>query len=118
MYDDEPCGCGRTSLRLSPIIGRKKQMIKFKGTTLYPPALFDLLNEMEEVLDFVVDVYSNEIGMDEVRGAEDMLLVGWDGATLAGKGARLKTEKDGSVTEVSFDGKVVATLAILQFKLY
>lgn len=66
MYFDEPCACGRTSLRLSPIIGRKKQMIKFKGTTLYPPALFDLLNEMEEVLDFVVDVYSNEIGMDEV----------------------------------------------------
>jgi phenylacetate-CoA ligase len=66
MYYDEPCACGRTSLRLSPIIGRKKQMIKFKGTTLYPPALFDLLNEMEEVLDFVVDVYSNEIGMDEV----------------------------------------------------
>jgi phenylacetate-CoA ligase len=66
MYYDEPCACGRTSLRLSPIIGRKKQMIKFKGTTLYPPALFDLLNEMEEVLDFVVEVYSNEIGMDEV----------------------------------------------------
>ncbi len=66
MYFDEPCACGRTSLRLSPIIGRKKQMIKFKGTTLYPPALFDLLNEMEEVLDFVVDVYSNENGMDEV----------------------------------------------------
>ena len=65
-YDDAPCSCGRTSLRLSPVIGRKKQMIKFKGTTLYPPALFDLLNEMEEVKDFVVDVYSNEIGMDEV----------------------------------------------------
>ena len=65
-YDDGPCTCGRTSLRLSPVIGRKKQMIKFKGTTLYPPALFDLLNEMEEVVDFVVDVYSNEIGMDEV----------------------------------------------------
>ncbi|MDB5016885.1 MAG: Phenylacetate-coenzyme ligase [Mucilaginibacter sp.] len=66
LYDDEPCVCGRITLRLSPVIGRKKQMIKFKGTTLYPPALFDLLNEMEEVLDFVVDVYSNEIGMDEV----------------------------------------------------
>jgi phenylacetate-CoA ligase len=66
MYDDAPCACGRTSLRLSPIIGRKKQMIKFKGTTLYPPALFDLLNEMEEVIDFVIEVYSNEIGMDEV----------------------------------------------------
>ena len=66
MYFDEPCACGRASLRLSPVIGRKKQMIKFKGTTLYPPALFDLLNEMEDILDFVVDVYSNEIGLDEV----------------------------------------------------
>ncbi|WP_214070910.1 AMP-binding protein [Mucilaginibacter sp. dw_454] len=66
MYFDEPCACGRNTLRLSPIIGRKKQMIKFKGTTLYPPAMFDLLNEMEEVLDYVVEVYSNEIGMDEV----------------------------------------------------
>ena len=66
LYVDEPCACGRSSLRLSPIIGRKKQMIKFKGTTLYPPALFELLNEMEEVLDFVVEVYSNEIGLDEV----------------------------------------------------
>lgn len=66
MSFDKPCACGRTSLRLSPVIGRKKQMIKFKGTTLYPPALFDLLNEMKEVTDFVVEVYSNEIGMDEV----------------------------------------------------
>lgn len=66
IYDDAPCSCGRTTMRLSPVIGRKKQMIKFKGTTLYPPALFDLLNEMDEVLDFVVEVYSNDIGMDEV----------------------------------------------------
>lgn len=66
IYNNEPCSCGRTSVRLSPIVGRKKQMIKFKGTTLYPPALFDLLNEMEEIKDFVAEVYSNEIGMDEV----------------------------------------------------
>ncbi len=66
IYDDAPCACGRTTMRLSPVIGRKKQMIKFKGTTLYPPALFDLLSEMDEVLDFVVEVYSNNIGMDEV----------------------------------------------------
>jgi phenylacetate-CoA ligase len=66
MYFDEPCACGRISLRLSPVLGRKKQMIKFKGTTLYPPALFDLLNEREEIVDYVVEVYSNEIGLDEV----------------------------------------------------
>jgi phenylacetate-CoA ligase len=66
IYFDEPCACGRTSLRLSSIMGRKKQMIKFKGTTLYPPALFDLLNEREEILDFVIEVTSNDIGMDQV----------------------------------------------------
>ncbi len=66
MYSDDPCGCGRSTLRLSPVVGRKKQMIKFKGTTLYPPALFDLLNEMEDIRDFVAEVYSNEIGLDEV----------------------------------------------------
>ena len=66
IYDDSPCACGRPGLRLSPILGRKKQMIKFKGTTLYPHALFDLLNEMEEVKDFAAEVYLNDIGMDEV----------------------------------------------------
>ncbi len=66
MYVNDSCSCGRNTLRLSPVLGRKKQMIKYKGTTLYPPALFDLLNEMEEVLDYVAEVYSNDIGMDEV----------------------------------------------------
>ena len=66
IYYDEPCACGRNTLRLSPVVGRKRQMIKFKGTTLYPPALFDLMNEMEEIRDFVAEVYSNEVGMDEV----------------------------------------------------
>jgi phenylacetate-CoA ligase len=63
---EEPCACGRQSLRLSPVIGRKKQMIKFKGTTLFAPALFDLLTGMEEIRDFVTEVYANEIGTDEL----------------------------------------------------
>jgi phenylacetate-CoA ligase len=65
-YETSRCSCGRNTIRLSPVIGRKKQMIKYKGTTLYPPALFDLLNEMEEVKEFVVEVFSNEIGTDEI----------------------------------------------------
>jgi len=63
---EEICSCGRHSMRLSPVIGRKKQMIKFKGTTLFAPALFDLLAGMEDISDFVAEVYSNEIGTDEV----------------------------------------------------
>ena len=66
VYDDTPCACGRNSLRLSPVVGRKKQMIKFKGTTLYPPALADMLHEMENVIEYVAEVSSNEMGTDEV----------------------------------------------------
>ncbi|ATL47606.1 phenylacetate--CoA ligase [Chitinophaga caeni] len=67
QYFDQPCSCGRKTIRLSPVIGRQKQMIKYKGTTLYPPALFDLLAGMELVKEYVVEVYSNEIGTDEIR---------------------------------------------------
>jgi phenylacetate-CoA ligase len=66
ISDPSTCSCGRHSLRLSPVLGRRKQMIKYKGTTLYPPALFDLLNGMPEISDYVVEVQTNELGLDEV----------------------------------------------------
>ncbi|MFT3902710.1 MAG: AMP-binding protein [Niabella sp.] len=62
----EPCACGRHTLRLSPVIGRKKQMIKFKGTTLFAPALFEIIHKMDMIKEYVAEVYSNEIGTDEV----------------------------------------------------
>lgn len=62
----ESCSCGRNTLRLSPVIGRKKQMIKYKGTTLFAPALFDILNSMEAIKDYIAEVYTNDIGTDEV----------------------------------------------------
>jgi phenylacetate-CoA ligase len=63
---DNSCSCGRNTPRLSSIIGRKKQMIKLKGTSFYPPAIFDLLNELDEVTDYVVELQRNEWGNDEV----------------------------------------------------
>ncbi len=33
----ETCKCGRKTMRVGPVIGRRNQMIKYKGTTLYPP---------------------------------------------------------------------------------
>lgn len=62
----EPCPCGRTSKRLGPVIGRKKQMIKYKGTTLYPPALYDILDNIDVVSNYVVEVSTNSIGTDEI----------------------------------------------------
>ena len=44
-FYDAPCSCGRNTRRLSPVLGRTQQMIKYKGTTIYPPAIFDILNK-------------------------------------------------------------------------
>jgi phenylacetate-CoA ligase len=63
----EPCSCGRTTMRISPIIGRKNQMIKFKGTTLYPASIFDVLDNVSYIENYLVEVSSNEIGMDDVK---------------------------------------------------
>lgn len=62
----EPCSCGRNTPRISPVIGRKKQMIKYKGTTLFAPALFEIIHKMDAIKEYVAEVYSNEIGTDEV----------------------------------------------------
>jgi phenylacetate-CoA ligase len=62
----EPCACGRTTMRLGPVLGRKQQMIKYKGTTLYPPALYDILDNVEGIQNYFVEVYTNTIGTDEI----------------------------------------------------
>lgn len=62
----ERCACGRNTIRLSPILGRKGQMIKFKGTTLYPPALYDVLDKISGVRNYIIEVYTNDIGTDEI----------------------------------------------------
>jgi phenylacetate-CoA ligase len=61
------CSCGRTSRRLSPVLGRKQQMIKYKGTTLYPPAIFDMLNSIPFIKEYVVEAFTNDLGTDELR---------------------------------------------------
>jgi phenylacetate-CoA ligase len=62
----EPCKCGRTTMRVGPVIGRKNQMIKYKGTTLYPPSLYDILENIDGVKNYVVELYTNKIGTDEI----------------------------------------------------
>ncbi|MGH1520319.1 phenylacetate--CoA ligase family protein [Chryseobacterium sp. JK1] len=62
----EPCSCGRNTMRLGPVVGRKQQMIKYKGTTLYPPAMNDILNDFNTILCYQIVIQSNEIGLDEI----------------------------------------------------
>ena len=62
----EKCGCGRQTMRLSPVLGRKGQMIKYKGTTLYPTALYDVLDNIPDVKNYIVEVYTNTLGTDAI----------------------------------------------------
>ncbi|KFC24744.1 phenylacetate--CoA ligase [Chryseobacterium sp. FH1] len=62
----EPCKCGRNTMRLGPVLGRKQQMIKYKGTTLYPPAMNDIMNDFGNVLCYQIVIKSDEIGLDEI----------------------------------------------------
>ncbi len=64
---DEKCECGRNTLRLGPVIGRRQQMLKFKGTSLYPPAIYDVLNEIDEVENYIVEVTTGELGTDDIK---------------------------------------------------
>ena len=62
-----PCKCGRNSARLSSVIGRKGQMIKFKGTTIYPPILFDILDNIPDIENYIVEVFTNALGTDQIQ---------------------------------------------------
>lgn len=61
-----PCKCGRNSYRLTPLVGRKNNMIKLKGTTLYPPAINDVLDNIDIVENYVVTVQDSDSGTDDV----------------------------------------------------
>jgi len=63
----QKCKCGRNTNRLGPVIGRKKQMIKYKGTTIYPPAMHNVLNDFSEVETYIIELSHNSIGTDEIR---------------------------------------------------
>lgn len=63
---DTPCACGRNTLRVGPVIGRKKQMIKYKGTTLYPPAMNDVLSDFDAIENHIIEIFTNDLGTDEI----------------------------------------------------
>ncbi len=64
---DEPCACGRTTPRISPLVGRKQQMLKVKGTTFYPQAVFNIIQETALVKDFVAVATRTEVQQDELE---------------------------------------------------
>jgi len=61
---NKPCSCGRISQRLGPILGRKKQMLKIKGTSLYPQAIYSVLEKINAIDDYYI-VVTNENNLSD-----------------------------------------------------
>ena len=67
FIDDTPCPCGRNSVRLGPIIGRKQQMLKINGTTLYPQTIYSAIDEIPEITEYYIEVSEKEKLSDKVE---------------------------------------------------
>jgi phenylacetate-CoA ligase len=64
---DEPCSCGRNTCRLGPVLGRRAQMLKYRGTTVFPPAIFGVLEEVEWVRGYYLEVFDEFDLSDRLR---------------------------------------------------
>ncbi|HEX2959635.1 MAG TPA: AMP-binding protein [Chitinispirillaceae bacterium] len=62
----QPCSCGRNSLRIGPILGRKSQMIKLKGTTVYPLSITNVLDSIDTIKDYIIILENDDALSDRV----------------------------------------------------
>ena len=62
-----PCGCGRTTLRIGPIVGRKQQKLKIKGASVFPSALQSIMDDTAGVLAYAIVATSENELCDEVE---------------------------------------------------
>jgi phenylacetate-CoA ligase len=71
--DGSPCPCGWNTKRLGPIEGRLAQRLKYKGTTLYPETIFNILQDDVRFSGAYVEVRLATDGSDDV-----VIVVGCD----------------------------------------
>lgn len=63
---EEKCSCGRTTKRIGPVVGRKAQLLKYRGTNVYPNAIVSIVEANPDFLGCYVEAYSAEFGEDRV----------------------------------------------------
>ncbi len=67
QYFEDKCNCNREGLRLGPVLGRQQQMLKIKGTTLFPNMVFDVLNGIKAVKSFYLEIDTDDLANDTLR---------------------------------------------------
>jgi phenylacetate-CoA ligase len=62
----ERCACGRTTKRIGPVIGRKAQLLKYRGTNVYPNAIVSIVEANSDFFGCYVEAHTAEFGEDRV----------------------------------------------------
>ncbi len=79
-FMDEPCSCGRTSVKLHRFLGRADDMLVVKGINVFPSQIEDVLLKMPEIGDyFQVIVDRKKHGLDEIAIKVEMSDVAFTG---------------------------------------
>lgn len=58
------CACGRNSLRIGPILGRKSQLIKVKGTSVYPLTITTVMDSLDGIEDYIIVLEDDDAQSD------------------------------------------------------
>lgn len=91
----DACPCGRKTPRLGPILGRRSQMLKYRGTTLFPAAISSVLHGIKAVQGHYLEV-EHEFDLSDrlkvVVGSNDASLTAERLAELISAKIRVKPE--------------------------
>jgi len=97
----EPCACGVCTPRIGPILGRRDQAMKLKGTTVYPAAVQRALQGFDAILDYILIATAPTPLSDELEvviawrgdssGAAELVLEKLRGDLKVGPTVRLAT---------------------------
>jgi phenylacetate-CoA ligase len=61
-----PCLCGRNSIRIGPILGRKHQRLKVSGVTLYPKTIENTILDVKDIINYQIEVYTGNDQTDHI----------------------------------------------------
>ncbi len=62
----EKCSCGRTTKRIGPVLGRKAQLLKYRGTNVYPNAIVSIVEANPDFCGCYVEAYTADFGEERV----------------------------------------------------
>jgi phenylacetate-CoA ligase len=83
--DEAPCVCGRTTVRMGPVRGRRDDMLIVRGVNLYPSEIEHVLLSQDGIAPHYQIVVERPVDLDELTVRCEPLEAGGDRAALAAR---------------------------------